>query len=659
MGDFLILWNPDDDYLEELSNSFEENELVIISSQKDYDAISNYAIFQWIIILAELNWEEMPFSAFGGFQRIQQLRKDGVLSPIFVCSFLPRKFFLGLGNIPYGILRASYAHPFLQLPADISKEIKRIETRPIYNYSLEDVIQSFFDLNGFFEETFHRLKDKVTFYPEQEIENAFHEFEKITPHIYHDELLAIQQELLTEIEQSTIDPVQSLNKYKPKIKALIPTQEALPESSDQVAGWLLLFIDDNELQKKRIEEAFKAAGIPCISTSSGQKAIEILKNDANGKLVNPSNDQYYPANSIVCVVTDLRLLQSNGDWQPLQGYELIDYIFHRLPNLVSFFILTSHKGTILKSFRKFNTIQVFWFAKEDVLNTISKKSFNFLADRVKEEGKKTYEALLSYPKAKYWKDETWQGKMDYPLNVFYRHHRMSKQYLEKENWISTCALKYIEEAELVKDQLFRNKKTIDDLGFSYQFKSGQMAPPTDAKSMNNFYTKLIGRRIAIGLFLKGWSEYDISDILKYQELKTNHYDRQLFNAYLALPKNIGNAIPTYLLIEERNWVQHKLKISLDVYQKNFFNVLKEAVETLQDKLYKAGCADDFVEAEIKIATVKQAEQVVSKAILFAEQFKLDAEFKTDIQNLLTNKHFRHAASVKKFKSLLKNQLHIL
>ena len=63
---------------------------------------------------------------------------------------------------------------------------------------------------------------------------------------------------------------------------------------------------------------------------------------------------------------------------------------------------------------------------------------------------------------------------------------------------------------------------------------------------------MIGRRIALGLSLKGWVADEISSILKYRTLEEeDDIDRQLFSAYFAMSSHIEPDIPNYILIEEK------------------------------------------------------------------------------------------------------------
>ena len=93
------------------------------------------------------------------------------------------------------------------------------------------------------------------------------------------------------------------------------------------------------------------------------------------------------------------------------------------------------------------------------------------------------------PVGEYWSQKVWKTKIDYPLQQYYRFHRLSKQYHSKEKWISDSAISFIEEAELVRDPFFKKKTKIDALGFEFNFKAGLTEPPGNPGVMEKFLYK--------------------------------------------------------------------------------------------------------------------------------------------------------------------------
>ena len=639
----IIIWDSQPDMLFD-----PEDQFTLILSQELFDQFKDFEKAARIFILAELDWHpNMKMHSFHGFELLKQLRIDGIRVPIIMCSILERSYFLDLGQSPYGFLNLPHSNAFIQIPAEesILKTADSFPLKLVSTQQLEDAVSHFADPHGMLNEIIHDLKNKIQQDPQAALDQALVNLRKLIPsnnlpafdHLAANFREAIEQEprsLSKLVTQKKLDFVALLNNS--------PRQFAAVE---KILEWQILFIDDNPNQRETVQKNFRDRGIQCITAGTGEEAIQILEMDYRGELpIEGYPDQFHPQNSITVVICDLRFINEANEWHPMQGYDIIDHIYYKLSNFVCFYMLTSKDGSVSENAAKPRRIQVKWLPKGDVLYSGSENGFNRFFNQVKLDGTNMLRTICSFPKANYWATSTWKGKLNYHLQTYYRQFRLSDNYSEKDNWISDCAEQYIFEAELVKEEMHRNKTKVDELDFSFQFMAGIKNNAKDPDSMEKFYVKLIGRRIAIGLYFKQWEEGEISDILKYQEFRDHEVDRQLLTNYLALATKLSKIIPGQILVEERNWVEQSLGVSLDPIDRNFFDQLKRTLELVQEVLYKNGCADDFVERSIFIGNREMAHTLIKEAAELTKEYRSWSFFQAQMGHILDDKngHFKDA-----------------
>jgi CheY-like chemotaxis protein len=565
---------------------------------------------QQIYLSAELDWEGRAYSTFYGFELLVELRREGFLCPIFICSYLPRAHFIKLGRVPYGLLFLKESHPFVQLPQALPAAGISHEITPAGKKRLQDGLFHYSDSHGALSEILHHLKNRVPHDTEEGMNYAFDNIRKIINENRTHELEAIRQEMEVELNSDPKSHPKLIAKYKAEIKKLLPKSPLRDPDEKKKENWLVLFVDDFEYYRTKVVELFNKSGITCMAVEDGPGALELLRKDLKGKLKR-SDGSAYPPNSICAVISDYRFEEPNGDWMPMQGYDIMDHLVYEIPNMLSLFMLTTKSTAVNASLNRREAIQIRWFAKEDVIDTGSSSAFDVFCSQVRSGAREVHEALHYKPQAKVW-TTPWKNKIDIPLSVFYRYHRLSKNYYEKEQWIGQCARTFIDDAKMVKDEnLFRKYKKIENLPFSTTFKAGIKSEPPSEKSMNEFYTKLIGRRIAIGLHLLNWDINDISDIMKFQELRDKAADRQLMSSYLALSLNLEDIIPNQLLIEEYLWIQNTLKIALDSADRVFYARIKFVLDDVQQALRDADADDPLLE-ELEIGNKTQLEKMLTQ-----------------------------------------------
>lgn len=632
---------------------------LFIEDRSAFDNFQDFKQASVIYLASELKWEtDSSYTAFYGFELLIELRRSRILCPIFMCSYLPKNYFLNLGKVPYGLLFLKYSHPFIQLPQLLPVKEYAHDVHFISERRLEDGLAHYSDQHGALNEIFHYLKNHIVNDPAHGIDYAFSNLEKIINRDKWDELRAIRIKMEEALKEHPKSPPRLVTQYKAEIKRLLPKSSIPEEEEMEKEPWLVLFIDDLIYHRKKIQALFMEVGITCITAESGAEAIKKLERDHKGKLESSNKKRFYPPNSICVVISDYRFETEEGDWFPMQGYDIVTHIVQKLPNFLSLFMLTTKSSVVNTSKYNIPSINIKWYAKEDVLDTGSNNGFNVFCSQIRAEGRNIYSALHQYPKASVW-TKPWNKKIDVPLQLFYRFHRLSKEYYLKEKWIGLSAKDFIEKAEMVKDkQLFKRYTKIKDVGFSLKFKTGIKTPPPSPKDMDSFYIKLIGRRIALGLYLMDWSIDEISDILRYQELKDESPDRQLLSSYLALSLDFEDVIPDQLLIEEKLWLEDELKIALDSADRTFYEQLKIVLDDIIDKLRELGADDPLLEG-LNIANSIQLERELKKMSILCNEYGLYTFF---IEKLHAfgkyEKDFSNPFKQNNYSSILKNIEHL-
>ncbi|NUQ25133.1 MAG: hypothetical protein HUU34_14395 [Saprospiraceae bacterium] len=601
--------------------------------------IDDFHAFDWhniedscrIYVLAELKLiDDQKYTDFYGFHLVKVLRLKKVYHPIIICSFAPKDYFLTFSTPIFHLLRIPFSHPYLQLPLDAQEENTIHPVQHLSKYQLEDIKFHFFDPQGLLDEYIHHLKNLVIERDSLKITQTLEHIDAIIPERYFTNFVALRAQFLDRFQQSKTFSYQSVVDFKNEIQKLLPARFHETEIINTYCPWRVLLIDDNPALLDNLENKFLAHSITCFKAINGEEAFDILERDFKGELFDPQTKKPLFANSIAVVISDLRFVDAENNWQPWQGYDIIEKIAH-MPNFVSLFVLTSKKGVILDQVARMNHLRIHWYAKEDVLDEISPKPFSIFCSKIRTEGEQMFHALTSSPKSSAWQKPWDEKKRKHPLRDYYKYHQLLPDYAQQESNINKCAYDFIYYANLVKEKRI---KTIENVGFSQEFQGNIPGDPGDETSMEHFYNKLIGRRIALGLYLNGWPTHDISDIMKYGELKhSRETDKTLFSTHLALSINLNNDIPHRLLVEERVWIENELRISLEPIDKFFFHEVVKLLEKWQDILRKKGSPHDYVENEITIGSQDQLYTIMTQAFGIAKEFEMQKQFVDDFNSL--------------------------
>jgi len=573
----LLLWDKSDCPLEE------DYSIEICGSYQDFKDIKDFNEFDNIFVLVDLSWSDIQDF---GIELSKKLRKKSYNGQIYLVSSLPESLYFESSeqesiNFLYtpGI---SFVNP---------SKIKNIVLNPPQEERLsEDLI---LDINyyalgvkGQVEEIFHNLKNKIHDNSDELYNHILlieQDLSQLVPNIYKGQISEIVLGLLEDLKllSEIKDKLSKLEIAKQNVLQLIEFEEKTIENSnkDFKYPWIVLFIDDEKHIRDLVKSKLKAHGVKCMAVKSGEEAFHLLDLDWNGQLTDDEGNNYV-ANSITCILTDIRLYKDDRRyWQRLQGYDILKKIALEKSNITCSFVLTSKKGAITLSVGKQRTYQVAMFTKDDVLNT--ETGFNIFKEQIIDKASQTYEAVLSKPSGIGWQ-KPYKAKYPYPLERYYKEYRSRDSYFEDEIQINRNVAEFMNLAESIKG--FRGHYSIlDKIPFNTQFKAG-LKDPTDDKSLEKFKTKLLGRRIAISLFEKGWKIDDIVSIITYGELGKDIDNYGLLNTHFCLSQKISFDISRHLLVEERNWLE---KISPNVNRptkKMFFSNCFELVEDFKQSI---------------------------------------------------------------------------
>jgi CheY-like chemotaxis protein len=616
-----------------------------------------------VLVLAELTWEPAKrLSDFQGMEIIRWMRMEQRwLNPVIICSFIKKDLLVATSNPHaklFSILRVQSSHQFQELPFMTSWHGPEKSLVPLRSLQLYDVVDHFYKQKGILDEIIHRLKDRIITNYGAAIDEATKALELIISPDNIEDLTIIMTKLRKDAKNSDLDFKMNLvRKAKDKLMELIPAAVDANEHLVNDVNWLTLCIDDNESIRSFLSEQFTKRKLPHICVGSAEEAFDCLDKDAKGELERPLNEiiktlEYYPANRINVVVTDLRFEDQNQNWHPYQGYDIIEELHKNNENTLAFFMLTSKTGSIRHEYSKIGA-KIDWFFKDEVIKRDESSNLNEFVKKIERAGNEVNEARTSTLKSSAW---TGKGqKNDYPLQDYYWYHRNSANYTQKEIDINAKAKDMI---DAINNQISSSSKNKKPVECPYKFYAKLKNKPSDPIEMDKFYERLIGRRIVLSLQVRGLSTDEIVESLKditdeEAESKNANNNRQIFSSCFALSTRLQNNIPDQILPEERLFLEREMGYSISNSVRSFFphlrkqltDFLKSTEKNLksnQDSLSKIGVIQKEIE---KIGTTYKANQTFQSIIDLIDsmprnfiQREVKNEFKTRLENLVSNKN---------------------
>lgn len=629
----------------------DEEEFILIDHQINdklelnrYDAILVLLSYQWKNLVGKLN----------GLELVRAIRTKAYKQPIFVWSESAKSKLYEINDQLIGLLKTpgTYLINSRSFEVDLKSEDA---PQGISDKLLQDILYYTGNKIGFLEEIIHRTKNQLlrVDWDGQNISEYLAIFEHtqsiITPCYkpqIQAEVDAIFEAIYAQLGKSKLSPSELFYQKKVDLIALLDKKEE--SSSELLADWHVLFIDDDEHIRNKVQQQFEQKGMVCHVAADASETFSILSDDLKGQL-RDNKGNFYPANSINVVVSDYRFENSLGEWDACQGYDIIDYIHRKTHNWVSFFILTSKKGAITHQARKNSAIKISWHAKDDVLDAQS--SFDLFFDQVYLEGEKTYDALCGKPKTTSWHKAS--TNLATPLKDYYRYYRNLGDYAELEQEINRDVTTYLEEVDYEIAQLERDTRVktpdieidLNEIHFNTEFKAKIEDEPREAydTNMQKFVTKLKGRRIALALASEKYTytsdqiiallkfgktdpeDEDYMAILnenKRREIEDNGLpvpkeEKQLLPTHLNLSKRIEKDIPLFILPEEISFLEQEVGIPIVSREerRRWYKVNME-IERVCREIYKSNTekykSDSFLEKPPKVYSENELMKVSSE-----------------------------------------------
>lgn len=540
----LLIWRKNT-FLEEFSTEFEFTQL-IKDGEIDYDLIKDNDNIH-ILLEAEQNHKYKLY----GLAAIQQIRANNYLNPILVYSFFS---FTGLESLEINtdILKTPGIYYF-RLPVDFDNILKQ-EFYSIDKLSLKDIQLTTITFTGIIDEIFHELKNKFLIILSDSnsdkasdyLNVAINRLRTISDSVFLDNLDNNWQ----NYEQKLLDTYGSKNNEQilnlldavcGELKVMLSPENVeisiVPERS-----WSVLYVEDEEEISKMFVQKMKDRAIKCLTVKTSKEAYETLREDKN--------------NSYTVLICDYRLLDDNKKWQQEQGYHIITKVAKEFSNYLSFFALSSFSNSLLLNIQKEYNVKVWTYSKSDVI--ASDGAFNLFTQKILEEGDKIFATISTIPTPKVW-SEGYSKKFDNTYSYYYQQHRIALDFEDAEKEISVKASKYL--------LYFAQQKRKIDFNMNLELITGIQEGIGNEKNsslsikdkIEKFRVKLLGRRIALGLFY--YLDMDKNNI--FTTIKSNHFSKrgqqesgtnQFFSTYLgiSLERDLKN---NKILPEEKAWLK--------------------------------------------------------------------------------------------------------
>ncbi|MFT3845784.1 MAG: hypothetical protein QM725_12080 [Lacibacter sp.] len=359
------------------------------------------------LVNVHLNWQGRHLSKNYGFEVANELRtKLKSKAPIVFYSPLQKEYFEQQSGkeIKYKILFGR-GSAFLEAPfkeTNFKKLAEDIE--PLSNAALHDVATMLCDLKGI---VIDKLNHDLKFVEKDKIDEAIG---SVTPYLSEYQKGKIKlDEFTANIKAAKIqDDFNAL-----KLQFITLCNQELTEKGKEIPQerkkkHKILVLDDLREEINKAKENLKAQ-FAIEEAATGKEAIDILKKDVK--------------NDIVAVIADWRLFNDAKQtyWQPLQGYEVLDFAAKN--GIRSLFALTSQADFVVHHLRNLMGIRFSMFKKEN-LNTPDQ--WKVFADVLFEACEEAFKLRCSIPTSVNWTNNENKGR-----NATYIS--LQQQYIEKWN----------------------------------------------------------------------------------------------------------------------------------------------------------------------------------------------------------------------------------
>jgi len=419
-----------------------------------------------VLITAELRWDKHLYSDFYGLEMIGKIRTlYASRRPILLTSYanmatLGLTTFRGKGRYWKD---PSLAYVSLaELECMDAAQILSLFRRPLDPELHDDLRESIYERKGYLGELFHDLWElsqndsKVNI-----LEAIAHCFDKIR-RLFPGELATIGR-VQRELERKwKVEKILPLHISLHELKAHLGSERKLAAQAPSEA-WKVLLIDDRP--PPALLDCLKAWGIGVQQAASYEQAKAILAKDVK--------------NQITVVICDYRFFDPSGRYQYEQGYHIINQLAH-LPNYLAFITLSNYEQYSLQRFFEKHHIKATSFSKNDILGNRHQEVKLQFVQKIIAENARIQALIQELPDFK-------------PIqHRYYQKHISAPDYARAEQRISSMALGLVQ--KVVKSNGVKSIKAF--LNHNFQ---GHLNNRSEARNLQNFREKLLGRRVALGL----------------------------------------------------------------------------------------------------------------------------------------------------------------
>lgn len=411
-------------------------EMLELASSQNNDFFDNYnnitnpdrlKTFSSIFILAELDWHGHELADFFGLTIAQKLRLNGIICPVFICSFMPYDYLLKEAQCKILGFRGHY---FIHLP-DSYKE--NIEISPLYELELLDCKMHYCGIEGAIRDIYHRKQHILS---ENNLDNAKKQFVSLIEEILKlkglpDPLAKAAKKIKEEGGKAqTIEELKVLCRAD-ESKLLTYLKDADKESVKNLpnsaikGNWKVLILEDNPGDIAPFIKALKDSGFSeenILSAKTYDEAVTIINNDKGNK--------------IAVAICDYRLEQERNA-KHKQGYSFVVWL-SKQDRYTEIFVYSGLARIFLKEVFKKCNVRATVNSKYEVLDTM-----NGFVEEVIEKGNKIADFVTHSPTSLAWPN----------IEPFYQQYRQWSGYDSMEHEINETSRNIITQIKYLRETI--------------------------------------------------------------------------------------------------------------------------------------------------------------------------------------------------------------
>lgn len=462
----------------------------IITDQISFDQFlnkrsTNSESVEGILITIELNWGKTEYSALYGLDLVEKLRARGFRCPLTLTSYLPESLLEFSQTIPDERFRylaqdpSMRFIPLLELEKDNPHHPRDLFEDALDELLSQELMNSLYNKWGYIRKLLHDFSSGVrcldAMVLKQQLVSGFFEISTLFPE-RSDEIERLKAGILDLIQsglsrESWSSPIhQKLEQLKSLLSLSSKPGQNLEDEFPE-KGLSILIIDDEDREIDLLEERLRMVNglqgsLTCFRANNGAEAKRVLEGDKD--------------NQIRVVVCDSRFYDADGKFAREQGYHIINEI-DKMDRLTSFIALTGIEPDYLHQLQKNVSCRAMPFTKHKVLR--NDHIFTHFVRWILEFDRNLKELLsdqFDFKNPKYFKE--------------YLRHKSAPDYSLVEKEIAEKAHEIVTKVKTGKLPLSKGDYFIN------KYSSKILIKNPHPVNLENFRIKLLGRRIALGLY---------------------------------------------------------------------------------------------------------------------------------------------------------------